>query len=85
MERAGALGEAAISLDDFSPPVQHAARPPRATMKNIREAVGSLETEMIARTLSDTNWNKSQAARILGLSRLGLQKKIDRYGLDRRR
>jgi DNA-binding NtrC family response regulator len=85
LERAGALGEPAITLDDFSPPVQHAARPPRATVKNIREAVGSLETEMISRTLSDTNWNKSQAARILGLSRLGLQKKIDRYGLDRRR
>ena len=65
--------------------MQHAARPPRATMKSIREAVGSLETEMISRTLAETNWNKSQAARIQGLSRLGLQKKIDRYGLDRRR
>ena len=47
--------------------------------------MGSLEIDMISQTLAETNWNKSQAARILGLSRLGLQKKIDRYGLDRRR
>ena len=54
-------------------------------MANLRDAVGHLEVEMISRTLGETNWNKSKAARILGLSRLGLQKKIDRYGIDRRR
>ncbi len=78
-------GSRTIGLEDFSPPIQNAARPPQASLSNIKEAVGSLETSMISRTLSETNWNKSQAARILGLSRLGLQKKIDRYGLDRRR
>jgi DNA-binding NtrC family response regulator len=85
LQRAAACGRQELDLGDFSPPVQHAARPPRATMTNIREAVGRLETEIISRTLAETKWNKSQAARILGLSRLGLQKKIDRYGLDRRR
>jgi DNA-binding NtrC family response regulator len=85
LEQAAAYGHSTIRLRDFSAPIRHAARPPKATMKSIREAVGILETEMISQTLSDTNWNKSQAARILGLSRLGLQKKIDRYGLDRRR
>ncbi len=84
LQRAAAFGRQELDLGDFSPPVQHAARPPRATMTNIREAVGRLETEIISRTLSETRWNKSQAARILGLSRLGLQKKIDRYGIDRR-
>lgn len=85
LRQAAAYGHPIIRLSDFSPPVQHAARPPRESMRSLREAVGSLETEMISQTLSDTNWNKSQAARILGLSRLGLQKKIDRYSLDRRR
>lgn len=85
LRQAVAYGHPIIRLNDFSPPVQHAARPPRESMRSLREAVGSLETEMISQTLSDTNWNKSQAARILGLSRLGLQKKIDRYSLDRRR
>ena len=83
--RSAAFGGEAVSLEDFSPPIQHASRPPRASVTNLREAVGSLEIDMISQTLSETNWNKSQAARILGLSRLGLQKKIDRYGLDRRR
>lgn len=83
--RASAFGGETISLEDFSPPIQHASHPPRASVTNLKEAVGSLETDMISQTLSETNWNKSQAARILGLSRLGLQKKIDRYGLDRRR
>ena len=78
-------GSQTIDLDDFSPHIQNAARPPQASLSNIKEAVGKLETAMISRTLGETNWNKSQAARILGLSRLGLQKKIDRYGLDRRR
>ena len=64
--------------------IVHADKPPRPALTNIRHAVGKLETDLISKTLSDTNWNKSQAARILGLSRLGLQKKIDRYGLDRR-
>jgi len=85
LQRASACGQQELDLGDFSPPVQHAARPPQETMSNIREAVGRLETEIISRTLAETKWNKSQAARILGLSRLGLQKKIDRYGLDRRR
>jgi DNA-binding NtrC family response regulator len=85
LQRATAFGKKELDLRDFSPSVQHAARPPQASMTNIREAVGRLETEIISRTLGETKWNKSQAARILGLSRLGLQKKIDRYGLDRRR
>jgi DNA-binding NtrC family response regulator len=74
-----------IGIENFSPHIQYAAQPPRPPVTDIRQAVGALETELITRTLSDTNWNKSQTARILGLSRLGLQKKIDRYGLDRRR
>jgi DNA-binding NtrC family response regulator len=51
----------------------------------LRRAVGDLEVSLIEQALADTNWNKSRAARTLGLSRLGLQKKIDRYGIDRRR
>lgn len=85
LEKAAALGQNIIGLKDFSAPVRHAVHPPRARLTNIREAVGNLEIEMITTTLTETNWNKSRASRILGLSRLGLQKKIDRYGLDRRR
>ena len=33
-------------------------------------------------TLMRHGWNKSRASAELGLSRLGLRKKLERYGLD---
>jgi two-component system response regulator HupR/HoxA len=44
-------------------------------------AVGYLEENILRKTLEQTNWNKSASARILGLSRQGLLKKIKRYGI----
>jgi two-component system response regulator HupR/HoxA len=49
----------------------------------LAHAVGHLEENMLKRTLAQTNWNKSHAARRLGLSRQGLLKKIKRYGIQR--
>jgi len=46
-------------------------------------AVGYLEESLLRKTLARTNWNKSQTARKLGLSRQGLLKKIKRYGIVR--
>jgi two-component system NtrC family response regulator len=46
-------------------------------------AVTHLEENLLKRTLAQTNWNKSQTARRLGLSRQGLIKKIKRYGIQR--
>jgi len=45
------------------------------------EAVQRLETKLIKLALGQSGGNKSQAARLLGLSRQGLLKKIDRYQL----
>lgn len=45
------------------------------------QAVQQLEIRMIKQALAQSNGNKSQAARQLGLSRQGLLKKIDRYQL----
>jgi two-component system response regulator HupR/HoxA len=79
-------GRTVIRLDDLPPSVSRAGRTPGdARAASLRQVVGELEVELISQTLADANWNKSRAARILGLSRLGLQKKIDRYGIDRRR
>lgn len=47
----------------------------------LAKAVGVLEQDILKRTLSRTNWNKSETARKLGLSRQGLLKKIKRYGI----
>jgi transcriptional regulator with PAS, ATPase and Fis domain len=48
-------------------------------------AVGYLEENLLRKTLEQTNWNKSASARILGLSRQGLLKKIKRYGIPSQR
>ena len=37
---------------------------------------------MIRAALLRHGWNKSRTAAELGLSRLGLRKKLERYGLD---
>jgi DNA-binding NtrC family response regulator len=84
LERASA-GRSVIRIEDLSAPVARSARIPKADGTDLRAVVGEVESELIGRTLAETNWNKSRAARLLGLSRLGLQKKIDRYGIDRRR
>jgi transcriptional regulator with GAF, ATPase, and Fis domain len=41
----------------------------------------ALEERRLLETLERVHWNKSRAARALGLSRQGLLKKLRRYGL----
>ncbi|MGH7163045.1 MAG: sigma 54-interacting transcriptional regulator [Planctomycetota bacterium] len=48
----------------------------------IRELVEKLERRVLLDTLRRVNGNKTRAASLLGLSRLGLRKKLDRYGLS---
>ena len=45
------------------------------------QAVGYLEENLLRKTLTRNNWNKSESARQLGVSRQGLLKKIRRYGI----
>ncbi|HEY5998337.1 MAG TPA: sigma 54-interacting transcriptional regulator [bacterium] len=81
-----AAGRSVIRPEDIAGLRARAGRAPAgAAGAPLRRAVGDLEVTLIEQALSETNWNKSRAARTLGLSRLGLQKKIDRYGIDRRR
>ena len=49
----------------------------------LANAVSHLEENLLKKTLAQTNWNKSQTARRLGLSRQGVLKKIKRYGIER--
>jgi len=50
----------------------------------LKSKVAGLERDLILEALKANNWNKSRTANALGLSRKGLDKKILRYGLDRR-
>jgi transcriptional regulator with PAS, ATPase and Fis domain len=90
IERAITLsGEnALIQPEDLSPKILGAAplfdAPNPASAATLREAVDNLERHLISEALEKYHWNKSKVAGKLGLSRLGLQKKIDRLKIQNR-
>jgi two-component system response regulator HupR/HoxA len=49
----------------------------------LKERVESMEARILKETLIRHRWNKSQAAKELGLSRVGLRSKLERYGLEK--
>ncbi|HMD32827.1 MAG TPA: helix-turn-helix domain-containing protein [Candidatus Acidoferrales bacterium] len=49
-----------------------------------QEAVGEFEKRFIKRVLDRSNGNQSRAARVLGIHRNTLSRKIGAYKLDRR-
>lgn len=49
----------------------------------LNDAIATLETRMISDTMAACNGNQSEAARQLGISRLGLIKKIGKIGSTR--
>jgi two-component system response regulator HupR/HoxA len=48
----------------------------------LKERVEEIEMRILRETLTRLKWNKSRAANELGLSRVGLRAKIERYGID---
>ncbi len=48
----------------------------------LKAMVEDLERRTLRAALLRHGWNKSRAAELLGLSRLGLRKKLERYGMD---
>ena len=51
----------------------------------LKDAITSLEKEMIIEGLQRNKWNKTRAAKDLGISRANLIRKIHEYELDRRK
>jgi two-component system response regulator HupR/HoxA len=86
IQRLLALQRGVISPELLSLPIYSgdpAAVPPTNLPEGgLREVVENLEKRIILDTMRRVNGNKTRAAAILGLSRLGLRKKIERYGLD---
>ncbi len=69
------------SQDLFKPAVRI---PAGGQLKDIvREATEEVERKVIARTLDECGWKKTDAASKLGISRPTLDAKIDQYGLTR--
>lgn len=50
---------------------------------SLKERVELMEMRILGETLTRLKWNKSKAAAELGLSRVGLRAKLDRYGIER--
>ena len=50
--------------------------------RTLKQAVEDLERVLLLEVLKETGGNKTRASRVLGLSRLGLRKKMGRYGMD---
>jgi DNA-binding NtrC family response regulator len=68
------LGLLAFARGDAAP-----AAP--AIRKGLDDEIAVLETRMISAVLAETQGNRSETARLLGISRVGLLKKMDRLGL----
>jgi two-component system response regulator HupR/HoxA len=49
----------------------------------LKDRIASLEASILRESLIRHRWNKSRAARELGLSRVGLRNKLERYGLEK--
>lgn len=50
---------------------------------SLKDRVEALEARILRETLIRQRWNKSRAAEELGLSRVGLRSKLERYGLEK--
>lgn len=49
----------------------------------LKSRIESIEVRILRESLIRNRWNKSRAARELGLSRVGLRSKLERYGLEK--
>ncbi len=70
------LRHAGETLDD---PVAESALAIRGPLK---DRVEQMEARILRETLTRLRWNKSRAAEELGLSRVGLRAKLERYGIE---
>ncbi len=49
----------------------------------LKDKIESIEVQILRESLIRHRWNKSRAAKELGLSRVGLRSKLERYGLEK--
>jgi two-component system, NtrC family, response regulator AtoC len=86
-ELAHVLERAVIVADGERVEVEHLPEPVRAAAslqrrRDARMTLAELEAAYIAETLAAVRGNKSEAARLLGISRKNLYEKLARYGRD---
>ncbi|MEE9392871.1 MAG: sigma 54-interacting transcriptional regulator [Planctomycetota bacterium] len=74
-------GRRRIRVEDLSPEIAK-ARASESPVRPLRDEVDELELRLILRALDECDGNKTRAAEALGLSRLGLRKKMARLGVE---
>ena len=79
MRRALALCGETIGLEHLSPSLFGGEQAP-ADPLDMRAQVDALERRLIRRALEESAGNQTRAARLLGVSRFGLQKMMRRLG-----
>ena len=91
IQRMVALADAdGLGVDLISPRILGRACPGGRVLADgerrltLKDQVEELEATLLAETMARHRWNVSRAAGELGLSRVGLRAKLQRYGLERR-
>jgi two-component system nitrogen regulation response regulator NtrX len=83
VERMAILTRGDVLQADSVPVEIKIAKSSNARGSNLREAKESAEREHILRALEESKWNVSSAARVLGMERTNLHKRIRALGLTR--
>ncbi|HEY4122276.1 MAG TPA: sigma 54-interacting transcriptional regulator, partial [Byssovorax sp.] len=81
VRRALVLSDGVIGAEHLSPEVAGAPPGPREFGLDMRGRIDALEASLVREALERTKGNQTHAAKLLGLSRFGLQKMIKRLGL----
>jgi transcriptional regulator with GAF, ATPase, and Fis domain len=77
------LSDGIIDEDHLSPDIAGGPAPgPRDLGLNVRGRIDALEVNLVKEALDRTQGNQTQAAKLLGLSRFGLQKMIKRLEIN---
>jgi transcriptional regulator with GAF, ATPase, and Fis domain/tetratricopeptide (TPR) repeat protein len=87
LARASALAGEVIGADDLSRAIATtdlSRRPLSPNDLRMRPRVEALERALVEDAMERANGNQTAAAKLLGLSRYGLQKKLKRYGISQR-
>jgi serine/threonine-protein kinase PknK len=79
IRRALVLSDETIDCEHLSPEISAVAS--RDVGLNLRSRVDTLEKDLVRQALDRTHGNQTQAAKMLGLSRFGLQKMMARLGI----
>ncbi len=82
LTRLGLLGRPRINATDLSLARAETVRGVTLGEGGLKGEVDALERRLIREALSAESGNKTRAARVLGLSRVGLRKKMERLGIE---